>query len=424
MRRIALVCAVLCMCTTAAVAWGRSVSVRPAASHSSHKTHRKAKKHSTAKKSSTKSSSKKTTAKGTASSNVASTTAANPVLFGNQTVESSTDNNDAGLAEAFPFSGHVSGTAHSIDVYLDSHSTARTVLAALYSDSSGRPGSLLASDTLSSPKAGAWNALPISATSVSASKSYWLAVLGKGGTMYFRDRASGACQSVNSSQTGLSAMPSTWSNGAQWSTCPVSAYVSGTATAVLSSAGPPATTTTSTTTTTTAPAPAPPVALPPLPVAPLPLTAPQISGTTTEGQTLSTDNGTWLDGPTSYAYQWQDCNSSGASCANISGATASTQTLTGNDVGHTMRVVVTASNSAGATPAPSSSSQTAAVQPPPAPTNTALPTISGTATQGQALTVSNGSWTGNPRSPTSGVTATPQAPAAPTSPAPPPTATP
>jgi hypothetical protein len=394
MRRIALLCAVLCLCTTAAVAWGRSVSVRPAASHSSHKTHHKAKKHPTAKKSSKKSSSKKTTAKATASSNAA-TTAADPVLFGNQTVESSTDNNQAGLAEAFPFSGHISGTAHSIAVYVDSHSTARTVLAALYADSSGRPGSLLASGTLASPKAGAWNTLPISATTVSASKSYWVAVLGKGGTMYFRDRASGPCQSVNSAQTGLSAMPSAWSNGSQWSTCPVSAYISGTATAVLSSSGPTPTTPTTTTTTPTKTT-TPPVALPPLPVAPLALTAPQISGTATEGQTLSTDNGTWLDGPTSYAYQWQDCNTSGASCTDISGATASSQALTGADVGHTVRVVVTATNSGGSTP--STSSQTAIIAAQPAPTNTAAPTVSGTATQGQTLTAAKGTWTGSPTS--------------------------
>ncbi len=399
MRRVALLCAVLCMCTTAAVAWGRSTSVRPAAGHRSHKTHVKATKHSTAKKSSkksTKKSSTKKTAKGAASSNAAAATTTDPVLFGNQAVESGTDNNTAGLAEAFPFSGHISGTARSVDVYIDSHSTAKTVLAALYADSSGRPGSLLASGTLSSPKAGAWNALPISATTVSASKSYWIAVLGKGGTMYFRDRAFGSCESVNSSQTGLSAMPSTWTNGAQWSTCPVSAYVSGTAAAVIGSSGPPTTTTATTTTTTATTTTTPPATVPPLPVAPLPLTAPQISGTATEGQTLSSDNGTWLDGPTSYAYQWQDCNTSGASCSNISGATASSYTLTANEVGDTVRAVVTGTDAGGSASATSNQTATVASSAPAAPTNTALPTISGTATQGQALTVSNGSWTGNP----------------------------
>jgi hypothetical protein len=286
------------------------------------------------------------------------------------------------------------------------------VLAAIYADRSGHPGALLASDTLSSPKAGAWNTLPISATTVSSSKSYWIAVLGKGGKMVFRDRASGPCESVGSSQTSLASMPSAWSTGEQWSTCPVSAYVSGTAAAVISSPPPPATTTPSTTTpstttvtttpvappvtstTTSTPAPLPP--LPPLPVAPLPLQAPQISGTAIDGQTLTTDNGAWLDGPTGYGYQWEDCNPSGASCSNIAGATGSSYTLTRNDVNDTVRVVVTASNTGGSTP--STSSQTGVVQPMPVPTNTAAPSISGTTTQGQTLTLANGTWTGNPSS--------------------------
>jgi hypothetical protein len=414
MRRIALLCAVLCLCTTAAVAWGHSISVRQAASHVSRKAHvnrhprtrgsrhkSHPAKHSGAKASSKKTTSKKTSSKKTtpkhATASKAALTTADPVLFGDQTVESSADNNSAGLAEAFPFSGHVDGTARSINLYLDSRNTAKTVMAAIYADRSGHPGSLLAGDTLSSPKAGAWNTLPISATTVSSSKSYWIAVLGKGGKMFFRDRSSGPCESVNSSQTSLASMPSAWNAGAQWSTCPVSAYVSGTATAVITSA-PPQSTTTSTTTTATTPtttstaAPLPP--LPPLAVAPLPLQAPQISGSAMDGQTLTTDNGTWLDGPTSYSYQWEDCNTSGASCSSIAGATGGSYTLTRTDVNDTVRVVVTASNTGGSTP--STSSQTGVVQPMPAPTNTALPAVSGAATQGQTLNTSNGTWTGNP----------------------------
>jgi hypothetical protein len=49
----------------------------------------------------------------------------------------------------------------------------------------------------------------------------------------------------------------------------------------------------------------------------------------------------------SYAYQWQRCNSSGASCLPISGATSSSYLLGSADVGSTMRISVTASNSAG-----------------------------------------------------------------------------
>ncbi len=87
--------------------------------------------------------------------------------------------------------------------------------------------------------------------------------------------------------------------------------------------------------------------------------SPVLSGATIQRQTLSTTRGVWTNRPTSYAYQWQDCDGSGGNCANISGATSSSYTLAASDVGHTIRVVVTASNRAGSTPA--TSSATAAV---------------------------------------------------------------
>ncbi len=83
------------------------------------------------------------------------------------------------------------------------------------------------------------------------------------------------------------------------------------------------------------------------PSAPTNSALPIVSGSAVEGQTLSTTNGTWTGSPTSYAYQWQDCNALGESCLNVSGATASSYALVAGDVGHTMRAVVTASNAGG-----------------------------------------------------------------------------
>jgi thermitase len=74
---------------------------------------------------------------------------------------------------------------------------------------------------------------------------------------------------------------------------------------------------------------------------------PTVSGTPQAGQTLTAATGSWSGSPTAYAYQWQDCDSSGASCTAIGGATAATYAVASGDVGHTMRVVVTASNSGG-----------------------------------------------------------------------------
>jgi hypothetical protein len=88
--------------------------------------------------------------------------------------------------------------------------------------------------------------------------------------------------------------------------------------------------------------------------------APVISGSPYNGQTLTTTNGTWSGSPTSYTYQWEDCNSSGASCTSIAGATGTEYTLTGADVEHTIRVVIVAHNASGPS-APAESAATAVV---------------------------------------------------------------
>jgi hypothetical protein len=128
--------------------------------------------------------------------------------------------------------------------------------------------------------------------------------------------------------------------------------------------------------------------------APTNTSPPTISGTPRDGQTLTSTNGTWAGTqPISYTRQWRRCDSAGNNCANIAGATGTSYTLTPADVGSTIRVVVTGSNSAGSSSA--SSGQTGVVQAAP-PQNTSPPTISGTARDGQTLTASRGDWTGTP----------------------------
>jgi len=95
------------------------------------------------------------------------------------------------------------------------------------------------------------------------------------------------------------------------------------------------------------------------PPAPTNTALPVVSGSAVEGQTLTATNGTWTGSPTSYTHQWEDCNSSGTSCTNVSGATGSTYKLAASDVGHTMRAVVTATNAGGSTA--QASAQTAVV---------------------------------------------------------------
>ena len=151
-----------------------------------------------------------------------------PVLFGNKAIESSLDENAPGWAEAFPFVAGTSGTVSALTIYIDAQSQATKLIVGVYTDAHGRPGSLVASGSLSSPKAGAWNKAPVQSAAIQSGATYWAAVLGRGGTLFFRDRSFGPCTSVNSLQHSLAALPSAWTGGYTWSTCPISAYATGT----------------------------------------------------------------------------------------------------------------------------------------------------------------------------------------------------
>lgn len=123
--------------------------------------------------------------------------------------------------------------------------------------------------------------------------------------------------------------------------------------------------------------------------APVNTVAPVVSGTTIVGNTLSTTNGTWVNSPTSYTYQWQRNGTT-----NIGGATSSTYVLTTSDIGSTINCRVTATNSVGSTSA--SSNSTAAITSPPV--NAVAPVVSGTPTQGQTLSCTTGTWNYSPTS--------------------------
>jgi hypothetical protein len=83
--------------------------------------------------------------------------------------------------------------------------------------------------------------------------------------------------------------------------------------------------------------------------APASTSPPTISGTPQEGQTLVANAGGWSGTqPISFGYQWLRCDRNGGSCASISGAAGQRYTLSSADVGQTVRVRVTARNSAGA----------------------------------------------------------------------------
>jgi hypothetical protein len=97
------------------------------------------------------------------------------------------------------------------------------------------------------------------------------------------------------------------------------------------------------------------------PPAPANTALPTITGTAALGQVLTAHNGSWSNEPTSFSYQWLRCDSTGANCVEIAEATASTYTLAQADVGSTLRVAVTATNTGGKS-APATSGATGVVQ--------------------------------------------------------------
>jgi hypothetical protein len=153
--------------------------------------------------------------------------AAASTIIGDTTVEPSTDSDSAGLAEAFQATATGSGSITAIHVFVDTTSKSTTLVAGIYTDSSGHPGALLTQGSLSGPVTGAWNDVTVPAVSLTAGTAYWLTLLGASGVgpLAFRDRCcGGGLPSYTSSQSNLSALPATWTNGSKYSDGPISMY--------------------------------------------------------------------------------------------------------------------------------------------------------------------------------------------------------
>jgi hypothetical protein len=112
------------------------------------------------------------------------------------------------------------------------------------------------------------------------------------------------------------------------------------------------------------------------------------------GDTLRASRGTWAGSPTSYAYQWDRCNPLGdrQGCAPIAGATTASYTVQKADVGHTLRVRVTARNADGS--ATRDARPTGIVSDTTAPKNYVKPDVTGSASVGSTLTATPGTWAG------------------------------
>ncbi|HUZ82150.1 MAG TPA: hypothetical protein VMU73_07875, partial [Gaiellaceae bacterium] len=119
-------------------------------------------------------------------------------------------------------------------------------------------------------------------------------------------------------------------------------------------------------------------------------------GTLQQGRQLTAGAGTWSgSGTIVYAYQWYRCDTDGGHCSSVHGATKGTYTLVAADVGKSIGLTVRATDATGTTPAYASLAGLVAAK---AATlaATAQPSLAGTATVAQALTVTPGTWAGSP----------------------------
>ena len=146
------------------------------------------------------------------------------VLLGYDAAGPAPASSPAGRPESFRFADRRSGSVSSIHVFIASRNRAKSLVAGLYSNANGHPGSLLTVGALNHPKAGAWNALRVRSASVRSGHIYWLAVLGRGGRLYFRAGRNGGCSAQKARQTRMPSLRSSWTGSRDNSLCGISAF--------------------------------------------------------------------------------------------------------------------------------------------------------------------------------------------------------
>jgi len=126
-------------------------------------------------------------------------------------------------------------------------------------------------------------------------------------------------------------------------------------------------------------------------------TSPTVTGTPKVGRRLTGATGVWTGtAPISYHYQWYRCDSTGAHCASVHGATAATYRIASADAGKSVGLTVTATDGNGMKQ-PAYASLVGPVAAAPATlVSTVQPKLTGSPVQGQTLTVVAGTWSSTP----------------------------
>jgi Right handed beta helix region len=155
-----------------------------------------------------------------------------PELLGDAAVEALPGSLGAGRAEAFRFRARAGGRIASFELFVGRASKARSLVEGVYSNASGHPGRLIASGSVPSLQPGAWNGVFTAGRSLASGRTYWLAVLARGGTLRFRYASRSGCPSETSAARRLGKLPAPWHDArTRARRCPISAFVSAAGTA-------------------------------------------------------------------------------------------------------------------------------------------------------------------------------------------------
>ena len=236
------------------------------------------------------------------------------------------------------FTAPTSGTSTAFRFYARGGGVDQQFVPTIYSTVNGAPGSLLGQGspiTVAKGAAGTWWRAPLSGIPLTAGTNYVLALVsqstGSVATYLNYDNTTGAgYYNANAFPTPSSSWGTVNKDDSNWSFD-----------LDYTPSGPP-----------------------PPPSAPANTVPPAISGAAQSGGILTASTGTWTGTtPISYAYQWQSCPAGGGACTSISGAVNQTYVVTAGDVGNSLQVIVTATNSIGSSSATSAPTATVTVPP-------------------------------------------------------------
>jgi hypothetical protein len=137
-------------------------------------------------------------------------------FVGDDTVEGTADPSELGTVEATRYIATAGGPVTSLSIYVDASNAATGFALGLYSDAAGAPGTLLAQGSRTTAQNGTWNAVAVSATTITSGTAYWIARLAtSGGSLVSRVNAAVANPDRVDTRT-LAALAATFSPGASY----------------------------------------------------------------------------------------------------------------------------------------------------------------------------------------------------------------